>query len=325
MYAIRQHTFGPADTLRYEQVDDPAPGPGQVRIAVAAAGVHLIDTVIRAGNAPPSFGRITLPMIPGREVAGVVDALGDGVAASWLGRRVVTHLGLASGGYATLAVRDVAALHPIPDNLAEDAAVAMIGTGRTTMSILAAAHLAPDDVALVTAAAGGIGNLLVQEARHVGATVVGLAGGAAKVAQVRQLGADIAIDYREPGWADAVREALGDRRITVAFDSVGGDIGQGTLTLLGPGSRLIPFGWSSGTPTTITTIDVFGRGITVTALAGPGSGQPASVRDLETRALAAAASGRLVPRVQRYPLDQAAAAHHALETRATTGKTLLMP
>ncbi len=198
MHAIRQHEFGAADTLRYEEVDDPSPGPGQVRIAVAAAGIHLIDTRIRTG-APGPFPPPALPMTPGREVAGVVDTVGPDIDESWLGARVVAHLGMASGGYAELALAPAENLHRLPDTLSDEAAVAMIGTGRTTMNILESAQLSQSDVVLVTAAAGGIGNLLIQEARAIGATSVGLAGGAAKVEQVRELGATLAVDYTEPG------------------------------------------------------------------------------------------------------------------------------
>ncbi len=122
--------------LRYEEVDDPRPGPGQARIAVAAAGVHLIDTALRAGRPMGPLALPELPTIPGREVAGTVDAVGPQVDEQWLGRRVVAHLGPASGGYAELAVRETDALHALPDGLADDAAVAMIGTGRTALAIL---------------------------------------------------------------------------------------------------------------------------------------------------------------------------------------------
>jgi NADPH2:quinone reductase len=106
MHAIRLHAFGPAANLRYEEVDDPRPGPGQARIAVAASGVHLIDTALRAGRPMGPLPLPELPTIPGREVAGTVDALGPEVDERWLGRRVVAHLGPASGGYAELAVRE---------------------------------------------------------------------------------------------------------------------------------------------------------------------------------------------------------------------------
>jgi NADPH:quinone reductase len=327
MHAVLLHAFGPPENLRYEEVDDPVPGPGQVRIAVAVAGLHVIDTVIRSGRPQGTLPLPALPAIPGREVAGVVDALGPGIDEGLLGRRVVAHLGAASGGYAELAVREADALHAIPDGLADDAAVAMIGTGRTAMAILEVAQLQVGDVVLVTAAAGGLGSLLVQAGRNAGATVVGAAGGEAKVARVRELGADVAIDYAQADWSERVREALDGRDVTVALDGVGGRLGRDALELLGPGGRLVLFGFASGEPTPLTVGDLFARGLTVSAAIGPRIlRRPGGMRDLEERALAAAASGQLTPLVgQRFALAQAAAAHVAIETRATVGKTVLVP
>jgi NADPH2:quinone reductase len=324
--AIRLHEFGPAENLIYEEVDDPQPADGQVRIAVTAAGVHLIDTTIRAGIQRGPQPLPELPTIPGREVAGVLDEVGAGVDADWLGRRVVAYLGPASGGYAELAVREVDAVHALPDGVPEDAAVAMIATGRTTLGILEIAQLVPGDVALITAAAGGIGSLLVQAAREAGARSVALAGGAEKVERARELGASVAIDYAAPGWTEAVREALGDAQATVAFDGVGGDVGRGALELLGPGGRLILFGWSSGEPTRLSATDLYARGLTASAAIGPRIlNRPGGMRDLEEQALEALAEGRLVPVVQRFALADAADAHTALETRATMGKAILVP
>lgn len=326
MHAIRLHTFGPPENLVYEEVQDPQPGAGQVRIAVAAAGVHLIDTTIRAGVQRGPMPLPDLPAIPGREVAGTVDALGPGVADDWLGRRVVAHLGPASGGYAELAVRDVDAVHPVPDGAGADEAVAMIGTGRTTLAILEVAHLVPDDVALITSAAGGIGALLIQAARAAGAVAVGLAGGKAKLARSRELGAGVAIDYTEPDWPEAVREALGDSAPTVAFDGVGGAVGRSVLELLAPGGRLILFGFSSGEITRLSAGDLFSRGLTASAAIGPRiQSRPGGMRDLEEQALAALAERRLVPIVQRFALADAAGAHAALESRAAVGKAVLLP
>ena len=162
MHAIRLHEFGPADNLRYEERPDIHPAPGQVRVAVGAAGVHVVDTVLRAGEYRGGPMPLPdLPTIPGREVAGTVDAVGAGVDRSWLGRRVVVHLGMVPGGYASQAVAAAASLHELPEGVSAAAAVAMIGTGRTTMAILDGAALVPDDVVLVTAAADGIGSLLV--------------------------------------------------------------------------------------------------------------------------------------------------------------------
>ncbi|MFD9539085.1 zinc-binding dehydrogenase [Streptomyces sp. NPDC060022] len=333
MHAIRLHAFGPAENLSHELTDDPVPAPGQVRIAVAAAGVHLIDTALREGMTGPYPAPAELPTIPGREVAGTVESLGEGTDPAWLGRHVVAHIGMAPGGYAELAVVDADKLHPIPGGLDAAEAVAMIGTGRTTLGILQFTELGPDSVVVVTAAAGGIGTLLVQHARNTGATVIGLAGGPAKVARVKENGADLAVDYTLPDWPRQVRmhlDALG-RRATVVYDSVGGVTARAAVDLLGSGGQHIVFGWSGeglhdGRPLAFTDEDLAARGITSQNVLGPAMIQKAGgMRALEILALAEAAAGRLRPTVQRYPLAEAAAAHRALETRGTIGKVVLIP
>ena len=325
MHAIRLHAFGPPENLRYEEVDDPSPGAGQVRIRVRVAGIHLVDTAIRSGRDMGAFPRPDLPAIPGREVAGVVDAVGTSVDEEWMGRRVVAHMGFASGGYAELAVRDVAAVHVVPDAMADDVAVAMIGTGRTALAILDTAQLQPDDVVLVTAAAGGLGTLFVQAAANIGATVVGVAGGPVKVDVVRELGASVVVDYTEPGWPDIVRAQLAGREITAALDGVGGDIGRHALDLLGIGGRLHMFGYASGRHTPLSAAELFAKGLTVRA--GPAPGllhRPGGLRAFEERALAAAAQGTLRPVIGRpFPLAEAAQAHLAIEGRALVGKAVL--
>ncbi|MFE2143061.1 zinc-binding dehydrogenase [Streptomyces sp. NPDC059456] len=330
MRAIRLHTFGPAENLTPERTTTPVPGPGQVRIAVAAAGVHLLDTTLRQGIRGPAPTLPPLPTIPGREVAGTVDALGPGTDPHWLGRPVVVHLGFAPGGYAEYAVADTDRLHPVPEGLDPARAVAMIGTGRTALGILQFADLGPDSVALVPAAAGGIGTLLVQYAKHTGATVIALAGGPAKTALATANGADLALDYTRPEWPEAVR-AHHPAGATVLFDSVGGTTARTALGLLAPGAQHLVFGWSAG-PIPLTDTDratLTARAITTTNVLGPAMLQRAGSNDplrlLETRALAEAAAGRLRPALQRYPLAEAATAHHDLETRATTGKVILEP
>ncbi|MBX9423802.1 zinc-binding dehydrogenase [Streptomyces lateritius] len=332
MHAIRLHAFGPAENLTYEETPDPVPGPGQVRVRVAAAGVHLLDTALREGMTGPFPAPAALPTVPGREVAGTVDALGEGTDPAWLGKRVVAHLGMNPGGYAELAVTDAARLHALPDHLGEAEAVAMIGTGRTTLGILQFTELGPESVAIVPAAAGGIGTLLVQFAKNAGATVIGLAGGPAKVALVQENGADLAVDYKEPDWPEKVRAYLGDRTATVVYDSVGGDTGRAAVGLLGKGGRHIVFGWSGaglqdGEALTFTPEELAARGITSESVLGPVMIQKAGgdVRALELAALDAAATGTLRPAVHRFPLADAAGAHRALETRGTVGKVVLVP
>jgi NADPH:quinone reductase len=322
MKAIRQREFGAAQTLVLEEVPDPEPGPGQVRIDVAAAGVHLVDTFLRAGRVGGPFPRPELPMTPGREVAGTVGALGPDVDPAWLGRPVVVHLGMASGGYAERAVADVTSLHPLPDGLSPAAAVAMVGSGRTALGVLELAALEASDVLLVPAAAGGMGALFVQAGRNVGATVVGLAGGPAKVERVRELGADLAVDYLEPDWPSRI-----DVEPTVLLDGVGGEVGRAAFDLLGVGGRILMFGFSGGGVTAFTSADIVARSLQATWVTGPRMlRRPGGLRPLEEAALAAAATGELVPLVHPpFPLADAAAAHTALETRANLGKVILEP
>ncbi|MFI1440235.1 zinc-binding dehydrogenase [Streptomyces fructofermentans] len=327
MHAIRLHAFGPAGNLSYERTDDPVPAPGQVRVAVAAAGVHVLDTAIRAGHRGPLPELPELPTVPGREVAGTVESLGEGVARTWLGRRVVAHLGFRPGGYAELAVTEVGRLHDIPANLDFAQAVAMIGTGRTALGILQFADLDKDSVAVVLAAAGGIGTLLVQYAKNAGATVIGLAGGPDKTARVGANGADLAVDYTAPGWPDRVGAFLGGRRATVVFDGVSGAAAREAVRLLDPaGGRHLVHGWSGeglhdGSPYLVEGVSQQVLGPVMMSRAGG----PDPVRTLELRSLAEAAAGRLVPAVQRFPLSAAADAHRALESRLTTGKVVLEP
>lgn len=329
MHAVRLHAYGPAENLVLEKVDDPVPGPGQVRIAVAAAGVHLLDTALREGMAPPGPGSVPVPLptVPGREVAGTVDALGEGTDPALLGRRVVAHLGLAPGGYAELAVTGAERLHAVPGNLDAAGAVAMIGTGRTALGITQFTDLGPGSVAVVLAAAGGIGTLLVQYARNAGATVVGLAGGSDKAALVRAGGADLAVDYLDPDWPGRVRSWLGGRPVTDVFDGVGGAAARESVALLGPGGRHLVYGWAAEGIASGGGAHLV-EGVSRQVL-GPAmlrrAGGPDPLRTLELRALTEAAAGRLVPAVRRFPLSRAADAHRALETRATTGKVVLEP
>jgi NADPH2:quinone reductase len=319
MHAIRQHEFGPPGVLRLEEVRDPAPGPGQVRIAVAAAGVHLLDTSIRAGRSGGPFPLPELPMTPGREVAGMVDAVGEGVDPAWLGRRAVAHLGQASGGYATRAVREADAVHEVPTALALPAAVAMIGTGRTALGVLEAAPPGADDTVLILGAAGGLGSLLVQAAKEAGARVVGAAGGRSKVWHAGDLGADLAVDYDEPGWDEAVGP------VTLLLDGVGGERGRAALGRVRDGGRVSVFGWSSGEPTELDDAALARRGITSHPVLGKRMlERPGGLRSLESAALARAAAGGWTPLLNApYTLAQAAKAHAALERRGTVGKVVL--
>ncbi|MEV0344684.1 zinc-binding dehydrogenase [Nonomuraea sp. NPDC050680] len=338
MHAIRLYSFGPAENLRYESVPDPLPGPGEVRIAVHAVGVHFIETLFRQGIPIGPHPAPDLPTTFGREVAGVVESVGEGVGAGVLGSRVVTSQ-VTSGGYASLAVAPAAGLTVLPDGLEYDAAVAMQSTGATTLGLLEVAPVTASDVVLVMAAAGGIGTLLVQHARRVGATVVGAASGPAKAARVRSLGADLAVDYGTPGWTDVVRESVGD--VTIVFDGVGGELGRAAFELLGgeaadrrgegtfgpgaEGGRQVVFGQASGEWFHPEEDELKARGVTSYDGIAYLLGRQGGMDDLRDRALEAAANGELTPAVQSFPLERAAAAHAALESRNTMGKVILTP
>lgn len=358
MDAIRLHAFGPPENLVVEQVPDPAPGPGQVLVAASAHGVHLLDATLRRGEDDGPLPLPELPTVPGREVAGTVAAVGPGVDAAWVGRRVVAHLGrtASGGGYARLAVVAVDALHPVPDALALADAVAMVGTGRTAVLVLRAAAVTRQDVVVVTAAAGGLGSLLVQAALEQGARVLALVGAREKVRVVRSLVPDAgervaAVDTSGPGWQDAARAAVRrlaagrDRRpgpdghdgghgedadgpgASLVLDGVGGDVGTAAAELLGTGGRLVVHGWAAGSPNRVAAAadgDRAPGGVRVVPVVGPGSAAPADLRPLQAEALERAASGRWRVLTYRVPFAAAARAHRDLEERRTTGKVVLV-
>lgn len=322
MHVIRQYEFGGPEVLRHEFGEPLEASPGHARIAVEASGFHLIDTSIRRGEYFGSLSAPTLPMTPGREVAGVVDAVGEGVGPEWIGRRVVVHLGAANGGYGDQAVAPIESLHVIPAGLSAAVAVAAIGTGRTAVGILDQAPVTAEDVVIIPSAAGGLGSALVQAAVNAGAFVVGLAGGAVKVEAVGGLGPAAVIDYREPGWEERLRAALGDHVPTFVYDGVAGDVGRTAYGLLGAGGRLIQFGWSSQDKVAYDDPDR-----PVQMVLGPQmTARPGGMRSLEAEALGKAAAGAVVPLVgSTFPLSRAADAHRALEARQTYGKVILVP
>jgi NADPH2:quinone reductase len=317
MHAIRQHEFGPPDRLVLEELPDLTPAAGQVRIAVEASGVHLLDTTIRRGE-PGPFPAPMLPTIPGREAAGTVDAVGDGVDRSWLGRRVVAHLGPVPGGYAEQAVTGVDLLFPLPDHVGFADAVAAVGTGRTAVGVVELEPATEDDVVLVPSAAGGLGWLLVQDAQARGARVIAAAGAAERTARLGQLSPDQVVDYSVAGWADQVDG------VTLVYDGVGGAVGRTALELLRPGGRLVMFGFSAGEPTRLDTGDLIGRSITAGWSLGPRMmALPGGIPGLAARALERVASGEWRPLVTTYPLADAARAHADLEGRRALGKVVL--
>ena len=317
MRAVRLHEFGPPENLVLEEVPDLVPAPGQLRVAVEASGVHLLDTTVRRGE-PGPLPLPDLPTVPGREVAGTVDLLGEGVDPDWLGRRVVAHLGPVPGGYAEQAVLAPELAFRVPDHVAAADAVAAVGTGRTAQGIVELEPATAGDVVLVPSAAGGLGWLLAQDARARGARVVAAAGGRERTARLAELGVDQVVDYRQDGWERAVEG------VTLVYDGVGGDIGRTAFELLRPGGRLVMFGFSAGTPTRFDSTDLVARGVSAGwSLGARMVALPGGIRGLAGRALDRVAAGAWSPLVSTYPLADAARAHADLEGRRALGKVVL--
>lgn len=330
MRAIMLREFGGPERLVLEQVPDPVVGTGQVLVRVSASGVQFVETQIRAGTmpGPAAMSPGALPWTPGREVAGVVAALGDGVDPELLGRRVAGLTAAGSGGYAELAVLAAPSAHLLPDGLDFADAVSLLGTGRTAAGLVQTTGIGPGDTVLVESAAGAVGVLLLQLARAAGAErVIGLARGEQKLKLVRDFGADTAIDYSEDDWPEQVR-AVAPQGVSVVVDGVGGETGRRAFELLAPQGRLVVFGLASGSMTKLDPERVAERGVTVHSYFGPPTGDRSPEAGLrQTReVIAAVAAGRLRPFVgRRFPLAEAAAAHAAITARETVGKTVLIP
>jgi NADPH2:quinone reductase len=310
--------FGPPEVLVAGEVPAPVAGSGQVVVDVELANITFVETQLRAGRPPHPAMLPALPVILGNGVGGVVAEVGPGVDDGFVGRRVVTSLG-GAGGYAERAVAAAERLVDVPDGMALRDAVALLADGRTALMLVRMAEPQVGETVLVKAAAGGVGTLLVQLARNVGARVVALAGGERKLAVARELGADLAVDYRNDSWAQRVREAVGG--VDVVFDGVGGAVGLAAFGLLRPKGRFCPFGMASGRATKVPAADARARGVTVLR----GRARPDELTELTRAAIQEAAAGRLRPVIgQEFALGDAAAAHAAIEARTTIGKTLLV-
>jgi NADPH2:quinone reductase len=305
MRAVVLTEFGPPENLVPSDVAEPVPAPDQALIDVQVASITFVETQIRAGRAPnPAM----LPQLPA--------ILGNGVGGTdRTGQRLVAATG-GTGGYAERAVASDPWPLPVPDGVDLMDAVALLADGRTALALVEAAAVRPGETVLVEAAAGGVGSLLVQLARNAGARVIGAAGGARKTAVAADLGADAVVDYSAADWASGVGAA------DVVFDGVGGEIGRASFGLVSPGGRFISYGLSSGAFTVVDEAEAARREITV--IRGVRV-TPEQSRELSAKALAEAAAGRLRPLIgQTFPLERAADAHAAIESRQTIGKTLLI-
>ncbi|GAB2779722.1 zinc-binding dehydrogenase [Amycolatopsis magusensis] len=304
MRAVWLREFGEPGVLVAGEAPEPVPGAGEVLIDVEFANLTYVETQFRRTGFGPFRGE--LPMVMGNGVGGIVLAAEDG---SLVGKRVVSSL-RGSGGYAERAVAPAGNVLEVPAGLGLDDAVALLADGRTALMLIRAAALTGGERVLVEAAAGGVGSLLVQLAKAAGAEVLAAAGGPEKLTLAKELGADVTLDYRQPGWAEPVN---------VVFDGVGGQIGRAAFEAVRPGGRVFVFGQASGEAADLE--DAEARGVRVER--GP-LAKPEEMPVLARQALTEAAAGRLRPVIgQRFPLDRAADAHAAIEARTTLGKTLL--
>ncbi|MFC3984445.1 zinc-binding dehydrogenase [Streptosporangium jomthongense] len=314
--------FGGPEALVPGEAPDPVAGPGQVVVEVSVVGVTFVETQIRRG-VDRWHNRPALPYVPGGTVAGRVSSVGEGVDPSWSGRRVISDLGM-TGGFAERAVADVGNLIPVPEELGLPEATALHTDGSTAFGLVEGAGILPGEWVLVEAAGGGVGTLLTQLARAAGARVVGAARGARKLDLVRELGADAVVDYSVPGWAEQVREVTGGAGPDLVFDGVGGEIGRTAFELTADGGRFSIHGAASGEVTAIDPAQARQRQIKVIGVEQLFGFGP-KMRGWAQQVMSAAVTGRIRPVIgQTFPLEHAADAHAAIESRDALGKTLLL-
>lgn len=313
---------GPADALRLTTRPLPSPGPGEIRIRVRAAGVNRPDIVQREGRYPPPPGASD---ILGLEVAGEVDALGDGVSRWAVGDRVCALLG--GGGYAEYALVDARHALPIPDGLDFTQAAALPETAFTVFAnVFEGGGLKAGETLLIHGATSGIGVMAIQMAKAAGARVIATSRGAAKAEAARALGADVSLDATEHDLAAAIQEAGG---ADVVLDMVGAAYAELNLNALKPGGRWVVIATLTGAKAEIDLMRIMLKRIVLT-----GSTLRSRPADEKARLAAAVeatvwpwvASGAVRAQVEAtFPLAEADAAHAHLEAGAHVGKIVLLP
>ncbi len=321
MLAIQAVRTGGPDVLEAVDLPVPAPGPGQVLVRHQAVGLNFIDTYHRSGLYP-----MKMPAVLGLEAAGVVEALGDGVTRFKAGDRIAYNG--TPGAYAQAAVVPADRAVRVPDGVSLETAAAILLKGMTAEFLVRRCHrVEPGQTVLVHAAAGGVGSILVQWAKALGATVIATVGSEAKAALARGHGADHVVLYGQEDVAARVAEITGGQGVAVVYDGVGKDTFEASLKSLGRRGVLATFGNASGPAPAIAPLELGAKSLFLT--------RPrlfdyiATTAELDESAaalFAVLASGAVKIEVgQTFPLAQARAAHEALEGRRTTGATLLVP
>ncbi len=322
MKAIRVHKTGGPEELRYEDAPVPEPGNGQVRIKVNMIGLNFIDVYFRTG-----LYKAPLPLTPGMEAAGTVDAVGKDVKTVAPGDRVAYAMNL--GTYAEYALANAWQVVKLPDAMDFQTGAAAMLQGMTAHYLAFSTYpLRSGETALVHAAAGGVGLLLIQVAKIIGAKVIGTVSTEAKAELARSAGADHVVLYENEDFETAVHKITGGRGADVVYDSVGRATFDKGLNCLRKRGMLVLFGQSSGTVPAFDLNVLNQKGSLY--ITRPGLAAYTATRDeLEWRAgdlFRWLGDGRLKLRVdQVFALREAAAAHRALESRKTTGKVLLVP
>ena len=322
--AIRIHEYGGPEVLRWEEVEVGQPGPGQLRVRHAAVGLNYIDIYHRTGLYPLP----ALPWIPGMEGAGRVEAVGEGVTEFKVGDRVA-YASPPVGAYAEVRLMPADRVVALPDAIDERTAAAMMLQGMTVQCLLRRTYrVQPGDAILLHAAAGGVGLIASQWARHLGATVIGTVGSDEKAELARTHGCQHVIVYTRENFVERVREITGGQGVAVVYDSVGKDTFMGSLDCLRPMGMMVSFGNASGPAPALEPSILAAKGslyltrptiMTYTA-------QHADLVASATELFEVVASGAVNIEVrQTYPLAEAARAHRDLEGRRTTGSTVLLP
>ncbi len=319
-YAVRVHETGGPDVLKYEKIEVPRPGPGEVLVRHTAIGLNFIDIYHRSGLYP-----LPLPFIPGTEAAGVVEQTGSGVRSLKKGDRVAYASG--PGSYTGHRVMAAGRVVKIPRGISDEIAAAAMVKGITAEYLLNRTYkVKRGDTILFHAIAGGVGLIACQWAKALGATVIGTAGSAEKIELAKQYGCDHVINYRTEDFVARVKDITGGRGVPVVYDSVGKDTFMGSLDCLQPRGLMVSFGNASG------PVDAFSPG----TLSTKGSlflTRPSLwhyIADDKEYAASANAlfgmikSGKVKIMIdRRYELKNAAQAQRDLESRKTTGSSIL--
>jgi len=321
VHAIRLQAHGGPDVLRFEPVEVPAPGPGEVRIRQRAIGLNFIDIYQRSGL----YKLASLPAVLGMEGAGEVIATGEGVTAFKRGDRVA--YGTELGGYAEERTIRAERLVPLPDAISYETAAAMMLQGMTVRYLLRETFdVRPGTVLLFHAAAGGVGLIACQWARALGATMIGTVGSPEKAALARAHGCTHVIDYRREDFVARVREITGGAGCDVVYDSIGRDTFPASLACLKPKGLWVSFGNASGPVPPFDLTELKGSLYTTRPSLMAYTAKPEALRANAADLFAQVAAGRItIPVNQHYALADAAEAHRALEARRTTGSSILIP